>query len=331
MSRRGDRAKGRTEKVRMAIGHKAETKAAHKLGEGEQRLIKVRPKADKLEKKPSLFMGVADSMKNSYPSLKLRLRQAESELDVREAIAQALRRSFFMAIVYFLLFVVLFRAMGQDYLTATLFAIPLSMVMFFMTYLYSIGGYGRIVRKRSKDINRNLLYALQTMQIHVSSGMPVFQSINEIAKGKYGAVSHEFKIVVDRVNSGSGLEKELEEAALRNPSQGFRQAIWQIVNSIRTGADLSRNLDAIVEGISKEELVEIRRYGSKLNPLVLMYMMLAVIVPSMGVTVMVIISSMPGASAISETTFWLILAAVAVMQLIFIRTIKSKRPDVSIQ
>jgi flagellar protein FlaJ len=277
------------------------------------------------------FMGVADSFKGTTPFLKLRLKQAESDLTPREAIAVALANSVSLGIMYFAMFALLFYIIWNSLFLAAVVAVPLAAVMFLMTYFYNIAAYARVVFKRTKDVNKNLLYALQTMQIHISSGMPVFNSIREIASGGYGAVSSEFKLVVDRVNSGSPLEVELEEAALRNPSTGFRQAIWQIVNSIRTGADLNRNLDSIVDGISKEELVEIRRYGAKLNPLVLAYMMLAVIMPSMGVTLLVIISSLPGASGLSEGTFLMLLMGVAVMQVIFIRTIKSKRPDVSVQ
>jgi len=279
----------------------------------------------KLARRGRPFMGIAGSLKDSFPSLKLRLKQAESPLSDREAIALAFGNAVWMSLMYFALFLVLFNVLKTPILEAILFALVLSFVMFLFTYFYGLLSYGRIVRRRAKDVSKNLLYALQTIQIHVSAGMPIFQSIVEISRDKYGSVSSELKVVVDRVNSGSSLEKELEDAALRTPSQGFRQAIWQIVNSIKTGADLNMNLDAIVDGISKEELVEIRRYGAKLNPLVLMYMMLAVIVPSMGVTVMVIISSLPGASGVSESTFWMMLTAVAVMQLLFIRT------DVSVQ
>lgn len=277
-----------------------------------------------------IFLSLAGHFKSRSPSLKLKLKQAESGLSIREAKALALETAFLESAVYAMLLFILLHLIGFGIVASIAISMALSLGLFVMLYFNGIAYYGRAVSRRSHDVDKNLLYALQTMQIHVSAGMPVFASIKEISKGKYGAVSAEFRRAVRAVESGSSLEKELEEMALRNPSQNFRYAVWQITNSIKTGADLNRNLEAIVNSVSREELVEIRKYGSKLNPLVLMFMMVAVIIPAMGVTVLAIVSSMPGASAIPETTFWMMLAAVAIVQVFFIRTIKTKRPNISV-
>ena len=288
------------------------------------------PDLKKARKKSRLFMGLANSIKSSFPSLKMQLKQAEVNLSTREAIAIALSRSAAMGTMYFIALMFLLYSSGFELGSAIMWSLAIGLLLFVFTYLSQLSHYKGIVRKRLKGLNKNLLYALQTMQIHISSGVPVFESMKALAGGRYGDISAEFKVVIEHVEGGSPLETELEELAMRNPSPNFRNAVWQIVNSIRTGADLTENIEAIIESISKEELVEIRRYGSKLNPLVLMYMMLAVIIPSMGVTVMVIISSMPGSTPLSETTFWMMLGALSVIQVMFIAMIRSKRPDVSV-
>lgn len=274
-------------------------------------------------------MGIADHVKGNFPYLELHLKQAEVGIDTREAIARALRRSSINALivgaVLFGAFIYLEYQPFQAFLTGLMASIGL----FGMIIFQDLMKYKIRIKRRVNDIDRNLLYALQSMEIEASSGLPIFESVKSVANGKYGALSSEFKLIVNNVESGSSLENELEATALRNPSTNFRQALWQISNSIRSGADLKVELKSIVTTISKEELVQIRRYGSKLSPIVLMFLMLAIIIPSMGVTVLIIVSSLP-ANIVSESTLWTILISTAIVQVLFINLIKGRRPNVSV-
>jgi len=86
-------------------------------------------------------------------------------------------------------------------------------------------------------------------------------------------------------------------------------------------------LKNIIENISSEQRIAIRRYGSQLNPLTLVYMMVAVVLPSLGVTFMLVMSSFSGL-VVSETMFWMIIAFLALFQFMFLGIIKSKRPNI---
>ena len=81
--------------------------------------------------------------------------------------------------------------------------------------------------------------------------------------------------------------------------------------------------------MTNEQKVLIRKYGSQLNPLAMMYMMIDVIIPSLGITFLIIFSSFSGIP-VSETMFWLILVSVAFFQFSFIGIIKSRRPSVEL-
>jgi pilus assembly protein TadC len=109
----------------------------------------------------------------------------------------------------------------------------------------------------------------------------------------------------------------------------FRRVIWQLTNAIRTGADLSDTLDAIVDNLANEQKVAIRKYGSQLNPLSMMYMMLAVILPSLGITFLVLLSTFSG-FAVSEMIFWFILCILIVFQFSFVGLVKSRRPTIEL-
>jgi flagellar protein FlaJ len=185
-----------------------------------------------------------------------------------------------------------------------------------------------IVGRRVKYLERNLLFALRSILIQIRSGVPLFNTIVAVSQGDYGPISEEFKMVVDKVNSGSDMVESLEELAVRNPSPYFRRSLWQIVNSMKAGSDVGENLSEVIKSLSKEQLVEIRKYKSVLNPLAMMYMMIAVIMPSMGVTMLIVLASFPGMEKIgSEKMFWVLLVSIIFLQVIFIGVIKSRRPN----
>ncbi|MBN2250896.1 MAG: type II secretion system F family protein [Candidatus Altiarchaeota archaeon] len=208
------------------------------------------------------------------------------------------------------------------------FGPPIGFFMGVLMYIQLVSYPKSIVSKRVRDLERNLLFALRTILVQIRSGVPIFDSFVSIAGGKYGQISDEFRIVIEKSRSGKPVLETLEELALRNPSLYFRRAIWQLVNAIRSGSDIGENLECVIDALSKEQLVQIREYKSILNPLAMMYMMIAVIIPSLGVTVMIIISNFPGMGSLGgERTFWMLLGGVVFMQFLFMNMIKSKRPN----
>ena len=72
----------------------------------------------------------------------------------------------------------------------------------------------------------------------------------------------------------------------------------------------------------------IKMYGQELNLWGLIYMMAVIVAPSMGVTLLVILSSFIGGTQINEQLFWIILAGLILFQIVLISIIRNKRPDV---
>lgn len=198
----------------------------------------------------------------------------------------------------------------------------------FFMFFQNISYPNVIVNRRVKNIDRNLLFVLRTILVQIRSGVPIFDTFVSIAAGDYGEISQEFKGVIEKVRAGRPVIESLEELTVRNPSIYFRRALWQLVNALKSGSDVADNLENVIKALSKEQLVEIRRYQSTLNPLAMMYMMIAVIAPSLGITVMIVLSTFPGMDVVgNESTFWGLLIGVSFMQFMFMSVIKSKRPN----
>jgi len=77
----------------------------------------------------------------------------------------------------------------------------------------------------------------------------------------------------------------------------------------------------------EKQILSVEEYGKELNPYTLMYMMVAVIMPSLGVTFIMILSTFTGMN-LGNNVFYGILIGLVLFQLMFINLVKSKRPAV---
>jgi archaeal flagellar protein FlaJ len=276
-----------------------------------------------------VFIGVGSILIHIFPSTKSTVEQSgipeEYNINPREYLAFAFTTSVLIfAGTGGLMTLILSSGKAEMPILGPILGAVFGVVFFLYLIMYPTS----IVNKRVKLIERNLLFALRTLLIQIRSGVPVFNAMASVATGNYGAISDEFKLVIEKVNSGRPVVEVLEEMAVRNPSLYFRRALWQLVNSLKSGSDVGKNLQDVIKSLSKEQMVDIGRYKSILNPLSMMYMMVAVIAPSLGITMLIILSFFPGMDKLAnETIFWGLLVAVIFMQFIFLGLIKSKRPN----
>ncbi len=268
------------------------------------------------------FRSIGVFFSKISPSTKTDLIKADIEIDARDYLTIGFLSSVFWALI--VLGILLILSTIKDFSSLVLF-IGAPLLVLFSSFFY-IQNYPKlIIARKIKKLDKNLLFALRSMEIQVSSGVSLFDSIVSISKEKYGLISEEFKRAVKKMSTGKSEIEALEDLILKNPSLYFRRIIWQITNSLRSGTDLSSTLKVIVEDLSYERLIEIRKYGSELNPMAMMYMMMAVIFPSLGVSFLMLLSSFSSIN-LTNNIFWMILGFTAFFQFIFVGFIKSKRP-----
>jgi len=269
------------------------------------------------------FYVVSGAFSKSVPSLRTDILQAKMDIDVPEYVSMVMVTAYF----YFFLFLFLFAFLGivlqiDLFPINILLSVVASVFMFFSGLMYP----KIIAKRRMRELEINLVPALRHLLIEVKSGVPLFNAMVGITTG-YGEVSAEFRQVVNDINTGSKEVDALNNAVKRNPSFSFRRGIWQISNALMSGADVGNALQAIIEDLTKEQVTAIRRYGQELNPWTMIYMVAAVIVPSLGVTFLVVISAFAGA-VIPKIVYPLIVAELLGFQLFFMNFVKSKRPAI---
>jgi pilus assembly protein TadC len=132
--------------------------------------------------------------------------------------------------------------------------------------------------------------------------------------------------VVNEINTGKSEAEALEKITRETPSLFFRRVMWQMINALKSGADIGLVMKEIVDNMAMEQRVAIKKYGATLNPLALMYMLFAVIFPTLGITFLLVLSSFTGAKFNLELVLMGILGVILLFQFMFIGLIKSRRP-----
>ena len=271
-----------------------------------------------------LWLGSKLSVLNPY--LPQKLAEAEIPLKDREYLSIAIFSSIYWFTIIFSILTILPALVGKNLINISL---PLSLLIAVIAFLY-INFYPNLVAlRKSKDIERNLLFVVRHLYVQVRSGVSLFDAMVAVSREDYGIISKEFEKAVKEISTGKEQTTVLEEMALRVSHAGFKRIIWQIVNSLKSGADISKVLNTIANELSQEQKVKIRKYGSQLSPYALMYLMLTVILPTLGISFLITLSSFSGIG-IPETFFFLILGIVALFQIMFIGMIKSSRPSVEV-
>lgn len=280
--------------------------------------------AEKLRKRARFFVSRIGHKKTS--KLQDNLRNAGTDLSREEYLGICLR-SFVYSFIFLLIIsttALFFLSVAQFYLLGLGIAFVFSIFVAFSQLVYP----KIYVSRRQRDIEKNLISALEDISIQLNSGIPLFAIMTNISSADYGELSIEFKKAVKKINSGEPEAEVLDELGKRNPSVFFRRVLWQISNGMRAGSDMSIVIKDSIKALNEEQMIQIQNYGSKLNPLLVFYMLISVIIPALSVAFMTIIASMvslPGKMVMLMYIGMFVL--VFLVQIMFLGMIKSRRPS----
>ncbi|MFH0929203.1 MAG: type II secretion system F family protein [Candidatus Aenigmatarchaeota archaeon] len=275
----------------------------------------------KAMKEAKIFDRAGNVIWKSHPSLKLDLYQAEINIHPKVYASIVALTSFFYFCVLTLLIFLVGLIVGRPEL---LLPLGIGSVFSIFVFNYLLRFPKLMAARRMKKLEADLLNSLDHILIEIKSGVPLFNSIISVSDG-YGEISQEFKTILMEINAGLSMIKAFEKASLRNPSLHFRRAIWQLTNSMKSGSDVAVTLQSIVKNLTKEQLIGIRKYGQELGPYTLMYMLVAVIMPTLGTTFLIILTSFSGLE-IPLMIFPMIIVVLSVFQYFYMGVIKTKRP-----
>jgi pilus assembly protein TadC len=278
-----------------------------------------------MQKLGSRFKGVGNRITAIFPGLQYDLVNAQVDLKA-EHYAVGVFFSSLMWGVFSLIFLSIVCIIRQ-------FAFPLSFLlpifgfmvvtlMFLLLHIY----YPKIIAKSvAANIDRGLLFAARDMMIQVSSGIPLFQTLSNVAEGDYGQVSVEFKRAVSEARSGTTLSTALEDMAVRNQSKYIKKMSWQLITAMRSRANLTTSLRSIIKLLVDYQMRMIKTYNAELNFIVLIYLLAAAVLPTIGTTILVIFSVF-GVLGVTPEIYSMLVGGGALAQIMIIGYVYVRRP-----
>ncbi|MBI5159418.1 type II secretion system F family protein [Candidatus Micrarchaeota archaeon] len=277
------------------------------------------PKA--LESISRQMVGVGALLCKMFLSLKMDLFQAGFDFAPKNYCAAAFASAALNAIVFFsLVELVGFAAKSQMHELAAIAAVAVGGFSFLSALMYP----KMIARKRVRALDTNLIPAMRQMLIELRSGVTLFQAMQSVTKD-YGEVSVEFARIVERIDMGVAEMVALGEASKRNPSPNFRRVLWQVSNAVVAGSDVTNELEAIVNDLTKEKMDDIRRYGQELNPWTMAYMMCTGVIPSLGLSIAIILLSFMSVG-FPKIILPMTIVGIVLFNVFFMNFIKNRRP-----
>lgn len=270
------------------------------------------------------FLSLAQRLETLFPKTERELKTARMNQSKDEYLAECLKRSFKIS----------FPSSTSIIAAGIITDVPqtvniglVSLPILFATSFLTFSKLPKIkTNRRTRELEKDLPYALRDILIEIKSGISLYNAMKTVTEG-YGEASEEFKIIIRDINGGKSTIEAIEESIVRNPSEQYRRAMWQINNSLKSGTDISVTLESVVDSIIEDQKLMIKKYAKELNPYILVYLLVAVVGPSLGITALIVMSSFTGIQV--DVTFYLAtLVFLTVAQISFLNLIKTRRPEI---
>ncbi|MFP4524084.1 MAG: type II secretion system F family protein [Candidatus Woesearchaeota archaeon] len=253
------------------------------------------------------------------PGLGLKLRQAR----LPETPEEYVKRIFFTALYLTLgILIIAYLFVLSPYV---LVGFP---ILFPMLFAYMAGYVDVKIQKLNNAINQEIIFAGRFLLIELESGVPLYDTFKNLSKN-YESIGQYFAEIVEKVDLGTEMEDAINEAIMLTPSPNFRKLLWQVLNSLKTGSDVTDSLNVVIDQIVREQQIAVKEYGRKLNPIAMFYMMAAIIVPSLGTTMLVVMATFIGFQ-LSLPVLLVISGLIGFMQFMFLSIIKTMRPPMEL-
>lgn len=274
------------------------------------------------------FLFIGSFLSKIIFSIKYDLQKAEINIDVERYCLASL----ISAGIYGVMFLFVGMAFGTIITREFGLITAATMVLFgigsFITMLFFHLIYPKLASMQIAGmVDQDLLFALRAMLIQLSSGISLFDTMRNTSRSNYGQVSAEFAMVIKDINSGLSETAALEKLAFRTKSEVLKKTVWQITTTLRSGGSITNALGSQVETLVAQQMDTIKSYAAELNLWTLIYLMIAAAMPSLGITFLVIASSIGGSGIGPEAVILIVVLSLAV-QLAMIFLIRSKVPKV---
>ena len=170
-------------------------------------------------------------------------------------------------------------------------AILISILLISLSIFY----YPKIKKQNDyASFSKELPYALRQLATELRSGRSLFDSLDSVASSDYGILSLEFSRVLEEIKYGESTENAFLNLEKRVDSKALSRAIYEILTSLRIGANLSNSLSIIADDVNFDIRMKLKEYSEKLNAFVMIYTFLVILAPVILLTMLLAASVVIG-------------------------------------
>jgi len=201
-------------------------------------------------------------------------------------------------------------------------------VMYFVFFVIHMIYPAIIARKIAEMTDKKLLHVLRDMWVQSTSGVMLYNVLQNVARADYGVVSKDLQEAVREISAGERDIVALERVASATRSESFRRVLWHIIASMRTGIGLTVALESAVNVLAAEQKRIVREYGASLNFYLLMYLLFAAVIPAILITFLSLLSIF-GVFALNIEILSAIVVGFIFIQFIVIGFMRVGRPEIA--
>jgi len=276
-----------------------------------------------------LFKDYTDPIIQFVPELKQTLKQAGMPYTVQEYVSMVITICIALFAVQLPIYSFVFGFMFKDFLFGFLFA---AFATFALTagIFYGILQYPRlIIQGKGKDIDNSLPFAAMYLSTISGSKLPLFKTFDIFSKFlKYGEVVRQINNINEDVKIfGLDIATALERAIERSPSKNFREVLYGMLSTLRSGANMNIYLKQKSTNFMADYRRQLYEFSHALTVYVEIYLTSIVLGAIFFTVLTAIISGISGtAQNIIMLQFFLIFVFMPLISVVFIYLVKSATP-----
>lgn len=236
----------------------------------------------------AIFKQLIRKIVSKHPELKKDLQKAGMSQSPFQYTFQTIYLTGLMVIGMLFFVIILFA--GEPILIFLILGIVIlaPLIYFFLFSLVKVKA-----SQLGRELEGDILFISEYLLVVLESGVPLSNALEQLSKIKRPG-GYFFERVLRDFKLGKDLEKTLDDAIGYCPSDSLRVLMKRLKDSLSIGVDLETVLANFIEEGSEKKLIEIRGYAKKLNPVIMMYMIFGIVIPSLGVTFFILFAAISG-------------------------------------
>ena len=118
---------------------------------------------------------------------------------------------------------------------------------------------------RSLDESREILYVIRTLDVLMGSGVGLEAAIHSISQGGYGIISKDFATLMENINKGKPMERELRALLKKAETDGYKRVVNTMLNNVTQNTDIIETLRKHGERMEESRTEKVKDYIEELG------------------------------------------------------------------